>query len=105
MDSKRKRQARPEVESLEDRSLLAVDVTLSGKVLTITGTDGADKVRVFTRRDKLVVEVTPDASSTPVTGSTTTAGTAGTQPQQPEQHAFNRGHVKTILFDGKGGDD
>jgi Ca2+-binding RTX toxin-like protein len=95
MDLNRKRRVRPEVESLEDRALLAVTpgttvaVELQGKTLQITGTDQADTVRVFARGSKVVVEVTPPAGSTGAV----------------ETKEFIRGHVKTINFDGFGGDD
>src|SRR5262245_45139948 len=97
MDLNRMRRVRLEVEMFEERALLdatptageAVKVELQDKVLRITGTDQANNVRVFARGSKVVVEVGVPSGST------------GT----PTQTEFNRGHVKTIIFDGKGGDD
>lgn len=97
MDLNRKRRVRPEVEFLEDRALLdatptptaTVTVELQGKTLRITGTEEADTVRVFARGSKVVVEVTPPAGS----------------PGTVETKEFIRGFVKTILFEGLGGDD
>jgi Ca2+-binding RTX toxin-like protein len=81
------------IENLEDRRLLSA--TLDGKVLTITGTDNADRVSVLEVGTKVVVL---EVSLTP--------GTATARPTVTSKRTvFNRADVQSISADLKGGND
>jgi Ca2+-binding RTX toxin-like protein len=81
------------LEGLEERRLLSA--TLVGKVLTITGTDGPDRVGVLEVGTKVVV-----------TESTFTPATA-TEPRQVSttRSVFDRSAVDSVSADLKGGAD
>ena len=78
-------------EGLEDRRLLSA--TLVGRVLTITGTDGPDRVGVLEVGTKVVV-----------TESTFTPGTATEPPHiTTTRSVFDRSAVDSVSADLKGG--
>jgi Ca2+-binding RTX toxin-like protein len=81
------------IENLEDRRLLSA--TLVGKVLTITGSDNADRVSVLQVGTKVVVF---EVSITPGTGDARPTVTS-------KRTVFNRSDVESISADLKGGND
>jgi Ca2+-binding RTX toxin-like protein len=81
------------VESLEDRRLLSA--TLVGKVLTIAGTDNADRVSVLELGTKVVVT---ELSLTPGTGTTRPTVSS-------KRTVFNRSEIDSVSADLKGGND
>ena len=81
------------VESLEDRRLLSA--TLVGKVLTIAGTDNADRVLVLELGTKVVVN---EVSFTPGTGTERPTVSA-------KRTVFNRSEIESVSADLKGGND
>jgi Ca2+-binding RTX toxin-like protein len=84
MTRKHEHSFRPQLEDLEDRRLLAAGISFSGGVVTITGTDAADRAVVTQRRGNLTVTLSGGASAT---------------------QTFHRSDVKRIIFDGGAGDD
>ena len=93
------------IESLESRTLLAA--TLTGGVLTVTGTDQPDNIKIFVSRDgtKLVVKEEVRQAPTPTTPAASRKGvsplrkTRGADDAKPPAGGDNRGGK------GPGGDD
>jgi len=81
------------IENLEDRRLLSA--TLVGKVLTITGTDNADRVSVLQFGTKVFVT---EMSITPGTGTERPTITG-------KRTVFDRSAIESISADLKGGND
>jgi Ca2+-binding RTX toxin-like protein len=75
---------RPHLENLEDRRLLAAGISFNAGVVTITGTDAADRAVVTQRRGNLTVVLSGGVSAT---------------------QTFHKSDVKQIIFDGGAGDD
>jgi len=84
MKPKHKHSFRPQLENLEDRRLLDAGISFSAGVVTITGTDAADRAVVTQRRGNLTVMLSGGVSAT---------------------RTFHRSEVKRIVFDGQAGDD
>lgn len=80
-------------EGLEDRRLLSASVV--GRVLTITGTDNADRVSVVEIGSRVIVT---EAQVTPGTGTTRPTVTT-------TRTVFNRADVDSIAADLKAGND
>src|SRR5262245_66562604 len=78
------RKARPQVEALGDRVLLAAGISLDSGVVRILGTDAADRATVTLAADRVAV---------------TLSGRVGTT------RTFDRAGVQLVQFRGLGGND